>query len=128
MCVIFQVPKYRSKSKCIISIDIDMRHLYSTTPPIVHLALTFNTEILIFLIVSNTYECYIGELITFKFNYLICIQSINIYLLVVFLYQHSAITIENISVVILGDRAIFRFIWALLPFHKLRAPVIYRPI
>ena len=105
-----------------------MRHVYSITPPLVHLALTFNTEILIFLIVSNTYECYIGKLITFKFNYLICIQSINIYLLVVFLYQHSAITIENISVVILGDRAIFRFIWALLPFHKLRAPVIYKPI
>ena len=36
-----------------------------------------------------------GELITFKFNYLICIQSINIYLLVVFLYQHSAITIKK---------------------------------
>ena len=57
MCVIFQVPKYRSKSECIICIDIDMRHLYSTTPPIVHLALTFNTEIPIFLIVSNTYKC-----------------------------------------------------------------------
>ena len=121
------MPKYRSKSKCIISVEIDMRHLYSITPPIVYLALPFYTKIIIFLIVSNTYECY-GELITFKFNYLICIQSINIYLLVVFLYQHSAITIENISVVILGDRAIFRFIWALLPFHKLRAPVIYKPI
>ena len=127
MCVIFQVPKYRSKSECIISIDIDMRHLYSITPPIVHLALTFNTEIPIFLILSNAYKC-IGKWITFKFNHHICNQFINIYLLLVFLYQHSAIAIENISVVISRDRAIFRFIWALLPFHKLRAPVIYRPI
>ena len=125
MCVIFQVPKYRSKSKCIISIDIDMRHLYSTTPPIVHLTLTFNTEIPIFLIVSNAY---IGKWITFKFNHHICNQLINIYLLLVFLYQHSTIAIENISVVISRDRAIFRFIWALLPSHKLRAPVICRPI
>ena len=122
------MPKYRSKSKCIISIEIDMRHLFSITPPIIHLTLTFNPVILIFLIVSKIYKCYIGKWITFKFNHHICNQSINIYLFLVFLFHDSSIAIENISVAISLDRAIFRFIWALLPSHKLRAPVICRPI
>ena len=73
-------------------------------------------------------QTYLGKWITFKFNHHICNQSINIYLFLVFLFHDSSIAIENISVAISLDRAIFRFIWALLPSHKLRAPVICRPI